>query len=185
MSERFRNVRRTVVDRRPVCTRAGDLHRARGLPHDDERIDPFERGRIRERLRVVTGGDRDHAVRLLLVGQRRELVEDSAGLEGARTLEQLRLEQHRCADTFRQRAGREHRRAMQATGDALAGGVDVVERRQLRSHGHRTDRTHGGESTQKRHGSGTLPVRRFEWGARAPPTGAGPKGISGERVLRA
>src|SRR5215210_9594907 len=62
------------------------------LPHHNERVDVVDRRRVRERLRVVAGGDRDYAARLLLVAQRRKLVEDAARLERPGALEELRLE---------------------------------------------------------------------------------------------
>src|SRR5947199_392450 len=70
----------------------GDLLRARALPHDDHARDPLERSAVGERLRVVAGGDADHAARLLLGRQGRQLGKDAADLERAGALEELRLQ---------------------------------------------------------------------------------------------
>ena len=68
---------------------------ARSLPHDDERVDTLEPRRVRERLGVVTSRDADHAARLLVRRQGRQLVEDPARLERPGPLQQLRFQVHR------------------------------------------------------------------------------------------
>ena len=52
----------------------------RRLPHHDERVDALDGGRVRERLRVVAGGDGDHAARLLLVVSVESLFRTPRGL---------------------------------------------------------------------------------------------------------
>ena len=64
--ERRGNVRSLHVDRRAVLAGGGDLHRARGLPHDDECVDAFDGRGVGESLRVVAGGDRDDAATLFV-----------------------------------------------------------------------------------------------------------------------
>ena len=86
---------------------------ARALPHDEQRVDPLERGAVGERLRVVARGDADHAAPLLLGRERGELRQDAARLERAGALEELGLQVDRCADPLAERGRGEDRRAMQ------------------------------------------------------------------------
>ena len=113
--ERLDGIGRLEVDGRAVAARRRDLGRARARVHDDEAVDPLERRAPGERLRVVPGGDPDHAALLLLGRQRGELVQDAARLERARLLEQLRLEVRPCAE----RARAERRRPVDAAPDPL------------------------------------------------------------------
>jgi hypothetical protein len=77
---------------------------------------------------VVPGRDRDHAARLLLVGELRELVQRAARLEGARLLEELGLEVDLGASgPLAQRLRAEGRRAVNSAGDPTASGLDVGE----------------------------------------------------------
>ena len=70
--ERLRRVERLLVDGGAVAARRRDLRLARLPPHDDERVEARLARRPGECLRVVAGGDRDDAARLLRVGQLRE-----------------------------------------------------------------------------------------------------------------
>ncbi len=90
--ERRRRALGLLVDRRSVAARRRDLQLVGALPHDDQRVDSLLARGPGDGLGVVAGGDRDHAVPLLLVGQLREPVERAAHLERARALEELRLE---------------------------------------------------------------------------------------------
>src|SRR5438874_2505562 len=119
---------RLGVDRGAVAACRGDLLRACGGPHDDQRVDALERGGVRERLGVVAGRDRDHAPRLLLGRERGELVQHPARLEGARALEALGFEIDGAAGLLGELARAERRRAVQAARDRLARRVDVVDR---------------------------------------------------------
>ena len=80
---------------------------------------PSTRGAVGERLRVVAGGDRDHAARLLLRRQRRELVQHAARLERAGALEELGLQETRADARRGSRA--ERRRAVQPPADRARG----------------------------------------------------------------
>src|SRR5262249_28726694 len=98
-----------------------DLRLARSFPHHDEAVDALVRRAPRERLRMVAGGDADHAPFLLVRRERGELVEDAPHLERARLLEQLRLEHH-----VAQARGGEHRRSVHPAGDRHGRAKDVI-----------------------------------------------------------
>src|SRR5207244_1780483 len=67
--------------------------------------------------------------------QRRELVQNAAGLERACLLEELGLEANRRTGLLRERSRRQHRRAVQPSVDPLAGAVHVVERQERLARG--------------------------------------------------
>ena len=115
--------RRFEVDLGAVAPSGGDLGRTRRRPHHEQRVETFEPGAVRQRLRMVACGDADHASRALLRRQRAQLVQDAARLERARALEELGLEEH--AGPERRRA--EDGRAVKRVADRLARRADVVD----------------------------------------------------------
>ena len=90
--ERLRRIGGLEVDLGAVAARRRDLRLARALPHHEQRVEPFDARAPGQRLRVVPGRDPDHAALALLRRQRGEIRQHAARLEGARALEQLRLE---------------------------------------------------------------------------------------------
>jgi hypothetical protein len=111
-----------------VAAGSGDLRLARALPHHEECVDPGGGGAPGERLRVVAGGDRDHAAVALLGGERGQVRQHAAGLEGTCLLEELGLEVDVGAGDRAERLRAEERRSVQAARSGFAGGKDVVER---------------------------------------------------------
>ncbi len=132
--ERLARIGRLEIDRGTVATRRRDLRLAGAAPHDDQRVEAFLRCSPRNRLRVVTGRDRDDALGLLVVRQRRELRQHPARLERAGALQELGLEE--CV--WPERPAREQRRAMQPPADDLRGAFDVAA---LDPWNHADDRT--------------------------------------------
>ena len=115
------------------AARALDLDRRREARHHDRRRDAHALGVVRDRLRVVAGRDREHAVRALVGGELRHLVERAALLERRRELQVLELEEDVAAGELGQRARRQARRARDLAGEAPGGRADVVDG-QRRSH---------------------------------------------------
>ena len=114
-----------------------DLRADGASRHDHRHRDAGRAAGPRVGLPGVAGRQRDHAARLGLVGQRRDLVGHAARLERAGLLEVLRLEvepvvaEPRAGGDRRPGRGRrraEQRRAVDAAGDALARGDDLVDR---------------------------------------------------------
>jgi len=103
----------------------------------DERVDPFRRRGVGDRLGVISRGDRDHAALLFVVGERRELVQHAPRFEGAGALEKLGLEPDVGADLVGERGRAKQRRPVQPVADALARTVDVVEGDERARRGHR------------------------------------------------
>ena len=133
--ESLRAVARLQVDLRTVGARRLDLQRIRVPPHDDERVDPVGCSAVRERLRVVSCRDADHAARAFVIAQRGQLVQHPARLERARALEELSLEEDPRARQLRERRRGEDGGAVQAAGDRLARGEHVLAGdRQVHSH---------------------------------------------------
>jgi hypothetical protein len=100
----------------------------------------------RESLGVVARGDRAHAVG----AQRRHGIAGAAELEGARPLEVLGLQRHRCADARVERARAQQRGAVRDAVDPRGRRVHVVDRdRQRRG------RRHGATPACTRGTSGT------------------------------
>ena len=79
---------RRLPGRQRRRTLVASIFSARSLPHDDEAVDALQRRAVRKRLRVVPGRDPDHPRSPLVIGQGRELAQDSARLE-AGALEEL------------------------------------------------------------------------------------------------
>ena len=100
-------VRSTLTDgaKRGITIVAGDAH-------------PL--GVVRDRLRVVAGRHREHAVRTLVGGQLRHLVERAALLERRGELQVLELQEDLAAGELRQRARRQAWRARDFAGSRSA-----------------------------------------------------------------
>ena len=89
---------------------------------------PMRCGVVGDRLRVVAGRDREHALGALGGRELRHLVERAALLERGRELQVLELEEDLAAADLRQRSRRQARRLADLAGDARGGGADVVDR---------------------------------------------------------
>ena len=85
------------LDPGAVGARRLDLGHRRVPRHEDRRRDPSLAGRPGDGLAVVPGGRGDDAGGPLGLGERMDLVDGAAHLEGARALEVLGLEQHRAS----------------------------------------------------------------------------------------
>jgi hypothetical protein len=119
--ERLARVGRLEIHRGAVAARRGHFRLARSAPHHDERVDPLLGRSPGRRLRVIAGRDGDDSPRFLVRGQRCKLGEDSARLEGARALEELRLQEH----VRPERAARDERRAQESAADDVRRALHV------------------------------------------------------------
>jgi hypothetical protein len=118
---RLGGIRRGEIDLCAVAPRRLHLERVRRAPHEDGARDARLARRERGPLRGVPGRPGHDPAGLLLVRERRDLVQHSSRLERAGLLEQLGLEMDVCAE----RAAREGRRAVKTPADDVAGPLDV------------------------------------------------------------
>ena len=93
--------------------------------HDNRAGNSFSSGAVGEGLRMIAGGDADHAARFFLRAQMMQAVEDTARLEGAGFLKAFGLEIHITAGAGGERARSEQGRVVDLAGDVLCGGADV------------------------------------------------------------
>ena len=80
------------------------------------------------RLRMVASGHRDHAGGAFGGREEREPVRRPALLEAAGRLEDLVLEENRCAYAMANRLGGQRRRAYDTAGDPSGRRLDVLQR---------------------------------------------------------
>ena len=92
-----------------VAARRLDLRLRRGLRHRDGDLRADRAAGVCDRLGGVPGAHRHDAVRALLRGEAEDRVHRAAGLERARPLEVLGLEEGSCANALAKRAAREQR----------------------------------------------------------------------------
>ena len=82
---------------------------------------------VGDRLGVVAGAHRDDAAAALRVGQREQLVQRAALLEGGGELQVLELEEDLGAGEARQRAAVDQRRVLDRALQAARGGADIFQ----------------------------------------------------------
>ena len=104
-----------------------DLHERRVGRHHDGGVDAEPGGVPGHGLGVVPGRHGDDPAAPLVLGERQELVEGAALLEGGGELEVLELHDDAGAEDLRERVRPSARGALHGAGDALGGGADVVD----------------------------------------------------------
>jgi hypothetical protein len=128
MRARLGQVRAVQDDLGAELAAVGHLDQRRENGHHDGRGNAEELRVIGDSLRVIAGGRGDHAASSLLRRQLQQGVARAALLEAAGALQVIELAVDMRAGELRQRNRFDARRVIDATGDAVAGSLDVGER---------------------------------------------------------
>jgi len=112
----------------PIAPNRFDFGYGGAARNDDRGADARQRGRVRERLPMISGGSGDDAARGFFAGKRDDAIVSAANLEGAGLLKIFGLDEDLGFEHAGERFAADHWRRLDDRSKTAAGKLDIAQR---------------------------------------------------------